>query len=259
MAQFTPAYTGDPGLVLTSVTEVDRTQTYWMFGRRGLTNEELDSKLTITQQDKEGNAVSTGRFLKVSLDLPYDYLPFLTCEFEDGTKVPESEAGVYVIKGKKGETLTKKLRFRFMNCNQTEAVAEREVTVVVNDIQKVWVYGENPDWQPPFTAIAFDAATLRFSDTEGLYLPTLPDEIYFGHKTLIIDISEASSDCVARVMNGWWSAVYEDNIQLTTGMKWEVQITEEMANDCAKSVGGKDLNLLLTKGSCTIKSVYYEE
>jgi hypothetical protein len=60
-------------------------------------------------------------------------------------------------------------------------------------------------------------------------------------------------------MNGWWSAVYEDNIQLTTGMKWEVQITEEMANDCAKSVGGKDLNLLLTKGSCTIKSVYYEE
>ena len=71
-AQFTTAYTGDPGLVLTSVTEVNRTQTYWMFGRRGLTNEELDSKLTITQQDKDGNAVSTGRFLKVSRDLPYN-------------------------------------------------------------------------------------------------------------------------------------------------------------------------------------------
>ena len=259
MAQFTHAYTGDPGLVLTSVTEVDRTQTYWMFGRRGLTNEELDSKLTITQQDRDGNAVSTGRFLKVSLDLPYNYLPFLTCEFEDGTKVPESDAGVYVIKGKKGETLTKKLRFRFMNCNQTEAVAEREVTVVVNDIQKFWVYGENPDWQPPFTASAWDAAALRFSDTEGMYLPTLSDEIYYGHKTLVVDVSEASDDCVARVMNGWWSAVYEDNIQLSSGMKWEVQITEEMANDCAKSAGGRDLNFLLLSGSCTISSVYYEE
>lgn len=258
-AQFTSAYTGDPGLVLTSVTEVNRTQTYWMFGRRGLTSEELDSKLTITQQDMNGNADSNGRFLKVSLDLPYNYLPFLTCEFEDGTKVPESETGVYLIKGKKGETLTKKLHFRFMNCNQTEAVADREVTVVVNDIQKTWIYGENPEWQPPFTVSAWDAAALRFSGNEGKYLPYLPDEFYFGHKTLIIDVSEASDDCVARVMNGWWSAVYEDNIQLSSGMKWEVQITEEMANDCARGAGGKDLNLLLTSGSCTIRSVYIEE
>lgn len=258
-AQFTSAYTGDPGLVLTSVTEVNRTQTYWMFGRRGLTSEELDSKLTITQQDMNGNADSNGRFLKVSLDLPYNYLPFLTCEFEDGTKVPESETGVYLIKGKKGETLTKKLHFRFMNCNQTEAVADREVTVVVNDIQKTWIYGENPEWQPPFTVSALDAAALRFSDTEGLYLPTLSDEIYFGHKTLVIDVAEASDDCVARVMNGWWSNTYEDNIQITSGMKWEVPITEEMARDCARSGDGKDLNLLLTSGSCTIRSVYYEE
>jgi len=220
---------------------------------------ELDSKLTITQQDMNGNADSNGRFLKVSLDLPYNYLPFLTCEFEDGTKVPESETGVYLIKGKKGETLTKKLHFRFMNCNQTEAVADREVTVVVNDIQKTWIYGEDSEWQPPFTVSAWDAAALRFSGNEGKYLPYLPDEFYFGHKTLIFDISEASDDCVGRVMNGWWSAVYEDNIQLSSGMKWEVQITEEMANDCAKSAGGKDLNLLLTSGSCTIRSVYIEE
>ena len=258
-AQFTTAYTGDPGLVLTSVTEVNRTQTYWMFGRRGLTNEELDSKLTITQQDKDGNAVSTGRFLKVSLDLPYNYLPFLTCEFEDGTKVPESETGVYLIKGEEGEMLTKKLRFRFMNCNQTEAVTEREVTVVVNDLQKYWIYGENPDLEPPFVVSAWDAAALRFSSTEGRYLPTLLDEIYFGHKTLVIDVSEASDDCVARVMNGWWSAVYEDDIQITSGMKWKISITDEMARDCAKGAGGKDLDLLLTSGSCTIKSVYYEE
>jgi len=259
MAQFTPAYTGDPGLVLTSVTEVNRTQTYWMFGRRGLTSEELDSKLTITQQDETGNADSNGRFLKVSLDLPYNYLPFLTCEFEDGTKVPESEPGVYLIKGKEGETLTKKLRFRFMNCNQTEAIADREVTVAINAVQKTWIYGEYPEWQPPFTVTAWDAVPLRFSSNEGTYLPYLSDEVYFGHKTLVVEISEASDDCVGRVMNGWWSTVYEDNIPLTSGVKWEIQITDEIANDCARSGGGRDLNLLLTSGSCTINAVYIEE
>ena len=259
MAQFTTAYTGDPGLVLTSVTEVDNKQTYWMFGRRGLTNDELASKLTITQQDRDGNAVSRGRFLKVTLDLPYDYLPFLTCDFEDGTKVPETETGVYLIKGKLGETLTKKLRFRFMNCNQTEAVAERTITVYIDHVQRYWIYGEYPEIEPPFTPAAWDAAALRFSDNEGSHLPTLPDEVYFGHKTLIVDVSEATADCVARVMNGWWSAVYQDNVQITSGMKWEIPITEEMARDCAKGGEGKDLDLMITSGSCTISSVYYEE
>lgn len=256
---FSNTYGGDPGLVLISTTEVDKAQTYWMFGRRGLTDEELESKLTVVQQDEGENPSSTGRFLKVTLDLPYDYYRFLTCEFEDGTKVPESSPGVYVVKAKKGEELTMKLRFRFKNCNRTEAVTERTFTIKVDQLQKTWLYGEYPDWQPPFSVGTLDAASLRFSDTEGLHFPTLSDEIYYGHKTLIIDVSEASDDCVARVMNGWWSAVYEDNIQLSTGMKWEVQITEEMANDCAKSAGGRDLNLLLTSGSCTIRSVYIEE
>jgi hypothetical protein len=258
-ANFTNTYGSEPGLVLVSTSEVDRAQTYWMFGRRGLTDEELESKLTITQQDEGENPRSTGRFLKVTLDVPYDYHRLLTCEYEDGTKVPETSEGVYVIKGTNGETLTKTLRFRYKNSNQTEAVTERTFTVTIDNLQRVYIYGENPDWEPPFTASAENAAALRFSDTEGMYLPTLSDEIYFGHKTLIIDVSEASDDCVGRVMNGWWSAVYEDNIQLTTGMKWEVQITDEIANDCARSAGGKDLNLYITKGSCTIKSVYYEE
>ena len=260
MAQFTTAYTGDPGLVLTSVTEVNRTQTYWMFGRRGLTDEELASKLTITQQDRDGNADSTGRFLKVTLDLPYNYLPFLTCEFEDGTKVPTSDVGVYLIKGTKGETLTKKLRFRFMNCNQTEAVAEREVTVVVTDLQKTYIYGENPDWEPPFQPGAWDAAAMRFSSNEGSHLPYIPDDVYFGLKTLIFDVSDVSEDFDLKVMNGWWSATYYDHVKWKSGLN-ELQITEQMAKDCARGSGGegRDLDLMLYSGSMTLNAVYYEE
>lgn len=63
-------------------------------------------------------------------------------------------------------------------------------------------------------------------------------------------------------MNGWWSARYDDDqdVEVKSGL-WEIQITEKMAKDCAKGNGGegKDLDLMLTSGSCTINSVYYEE
>jgi len=249
-----------PGLVLTSVTELERMQTYWMFGRRGLTSEELESKLIVTQLDEDGNVSSTGRFLKVELDLPYnDYYRLLAVEFEDGSEVQQVEEGLYTIKGKSGETLTKTIRFRFKNCNQTEAVTERTFTVTIDQLQKVWIYGENPEVEPPFQPAAWDAAAMRFSSTEGKYLPTLADEIYFSHKTLILDVVEASDDCTARVMNGWWSNTYEDNIPLSSGMKWEVKITDEMARECAKGGDGKDLDLMIISGSCTINAVYYEE
>jgi hypothetical protein len=180
-------------------------------------------------------------------------------EFEDGSEVQQVEEGLYTIKGKSGETLTKTIRFRFKNCNQTEAVTERTFTVTIDQLQKVWIYGENPEVEPPFQPAAWDAAAMRFSSTEGKYLPTLADEIYFSHKTLILDVVEASDDCTARVMNGWWSNTYEDNIPLSSGMKWEVKITDEMARECAKGGDGKDLDLMIISGSCTINAVYYEE
>ena len=107
----------------------------------------------------------------------------------------------------------------------------------------------------------WDAAPLRFSSSEGQNFPTLSDDIYFGFKTLIVDVKEASEGCMARVQNGWWSSVYAENIPLTSGMKWEVQLTEQIAKECAKGNGGegRDLNLLLTNGNATFTSVYYEE
>ena len=64
--------------------------------------------------------------------------------------------------------------------------------------------------------------------------------------------------CTVRVMNGWWSATYADNVPLQVGL-WELPITDDMAKDCAKGGDSKDLDLLMTRGSVTIKSVYYEE
>ena len=256
MGYFTNGY--GPGLVLTSVTEVNGVQTYWMFGPRGLTDEELESRLTVTQQDEDGNATSTGRFLKVTLDLPYDYYRFLTCEFEDGTIVPGESEGIYRVKGRLGETLTKTLRFRFKNCNQTEAVTERTFTIYIDNLQRFYIYGEDPSLQPPFQPGAWDAAAMRFSDYEGKYLPTLSDEIYFGLKTLIFDVSDVSEDFDLKVMNGWWSNTYYDHVKWVNGQN-ELQITETMARECARGGEGKDLDLLLYSGSVTLNSVYYEE
>ena len=85
--------------------------------------------------------------------------------------------------------------------------------------------------------------------------------MYWGFKTLIFDISEATPDCAGRIMNGWWSARYDDekDVQFTNGL-WELPLTEAIAKDCARGDGGagKDLDLMITSGSCTINSVYYE-
>ena len=140
---------------------------------------------------------------------------------------------------------------------------------VVPQYYKVWVYGEDPEWEPPFILEPGDASGGRFSYTEGKYLPTLPDEVYFGLKKLIFEITDATEGksifndddgvgTTARIMNGWWSATYEDDVPLTKGL-WELQITEKMANDCAKGGDGKDLILLMTRGSVKISSVYYME
>jgi len=145
-------------------------------------------------------------------------------------------------------------------------VVSTEYTVncqeITDPLQKFYIYGEDPAAQPPFSPAAWDAAEMRFSDNEGKHFPYLSDDVYWGFKTLIFEITDATPDCVGRIMNGWWSARYDDNkdVQFTNGL-WELPLTEAIAKDCARGNGGagKDLDLMVTSGSCTIKSVYYEE
>ncbi len=133
---------------------------------------------------------------------------------------------------------------------------------ITDPLQKFWIYGEDPVAQPPFTPAAWDAAEMRFSDNEGKHFPYLSDDVYWGFKTLIFEITDATPDCAGRIMNGWWSARYDDDkdVKFTNGL-WELPLTEAIAKDCARGNGGsgKDLDLMVTSGSCTIKSVYYEE
>lgn len=159
--------------------------------------------------------------------------------------------------------------------------------VLTNPLSKVYIYGEKPEEQPAFTPGAWDAAAMRFSDNEGrcqygtaveeddatgkyvaapLYtnLPYLSDNVYWGCKTLIFELSDVSDNCDMKVMNGWWSATYYDHVPVKSQMKgnlWELPLTAAIAADCAQGNGGggKDLDLMLYNGTMTVHAIYYEE
>ena len=133
-----------------------------------------------------------------------------------------------------------------------------ECQEITDPLVKYYIYGADPEKEPPFQPGAWQAADMRFSSTEGAHLPTIPDDVYFGLKTLIVDVSDASADCNLMVHNGWWSNTYISDWPLVSGQN-ELQITETMAKECAKGGDGKDLQLLLKSGSFTLNSVYYEE
>ena len=143
----------------------------------------------------------------------------------------------------------------------TELKAEYPVSCqeITNALEKFWIYGLEKDPEHvPFQPGAWDAAAMRFSSTEGAHLPTIPDDVYFGLKTLIFDVSDVTADFDLKVMNGWWSNTYYDHVKWADGLN-ELQITETMAKECAKGGEGRDLDLMLYSGSMTLKSVYYEE
>jgi hypothetical protein len=143
---------------------------------------------------------------------------------------------------------------------------------ITDPLVKYYIYGDpnrseadkEEDPQLPFKPGAWDAAAMRFSSTEGAHLPTIPDEVYDGLKTLIFDVSDVTPDFDLKVMNGWWSNTYYDHVKWVDGLN-ELQITPTMARECAKKyvnedpAGGKDLDLMLYSGSMTLNAVYYEE
>ena len=142
----------------------------------------------------------------------------------------------------------------------TELTAEYPISCqeITDPLQKFYIYGGDPVAEPPFKPGAWDAAAMRFSSTEGAHLPTISDDVYFGLKTLIFDVSDVTEDFDLKVMNGWWSNTYYDHVKWVSGLN-ELQITETLAKECAKGGEGRDLDLMLYSGSMTLNSVYYEE
>ena len=162
---------------------------------------------------------------------------------------------------KKMKLGTHKVVLTALCADGTELTAEYPISCqeVTDPLQKFYIYGDpsKPE-EAPFKPAAWDAAEMRFSSTEGRHLPTIPDDVYFGLKTLIVDVSDASADCNLMVHNGWWSNTYISDWSIASGLN-ELQITETIAKECAKGGDGEVLQLLLKCGSMTVNSVYYEE
>ena len=132
--------------------------------------------------------------------------------------------------------------------------------------ERIYLYGDpkSSDLQLPFQPEAWIAAAMRFSDIDGQHFPSLSDEIYWGFKTLIIDVSDVTDDLDVRVMSGWWENFNADGSE--THVHWndglnEFQLTEDIAKICAGGNGGKnhDLQFMVIDGSCVVNSVYYED
>lgn len=203
----------------------------------------------------------------------------ITCE----TSAPVSAAWNIAGKDLAGNYVKKKVKLgeqvvklTALCGDGTELVVDFPLNVeeITDPLTKYYIYGEPGKGQQPFTLESGDAGAGRFSDNEGKYLPYLSDEVYWGLKTLIFEVLETKPGpfiwgddptvnipAALRIMNGWWSATYADGVEIPTGL-WELQLTDEIAKDCAsKKSGGKgmDLDLLVTSGSVTIGSVFYEE
>lgn len=144
---------------------------------------------------------------------------------------------------------------------------------ITDPLTKYYIFGDPKDAVAPLVMNQGDAGAGRFSDNEGKGLPYLADGVYWGFKTLIFDLEAEGSDAgiwgepagpaMVRIMNGWWAATYADEVEIPNGKQlWELQLTKEIAADCAskKSGGeGKDLDILVRRGKLTVNSVYYEE
>lgn len=244
--------------------------TFWTFQQRGILPEEIDDQVVISQFDKNNNPAADGCYFKVSFkdgdNRKYGF------ECIDGTRILTFD-GYSRVKAEPGTICQKDIRVWTVNCNYDTLSVTRTLTFNMDTKPSVrfYIYGEPGSGQAPFSPGAWDAAAMRFSDNEGRFkdingnqgnLPYLSDDIYWGFKTLIFDISDATDDCYGRVMNAWWSCRYDDDVDVhfTNGL-WELPLTEEIAKDCAQGNGGggRDLDIMITSGSCIINAVYYDD
>ena len=209
---------------------------------------EVSPEELVLSEDGEGILIITSN-VKWEISTTASWLTFSASSGESGGQVTvrandssKSERAALVVV--KGENISRQV----------------VVTQMAPRVRKHYIYGDvaNYPQQTPFQPGAWDAAAMRFSDIDGAHFPTIPDEVYFGLKTLIFDVSDVSEDFDLKVMNGWWSATYYDHVKWVNGLN-ELQITDDMAKQCAEGGEGKDLDLMLYNGSCTINAVYYEE
>ena len=229
-----------------------------------ITVEELIAKTTVTT-DKSGDG-KNGNILTCKTSAPVTAVWTIA-----GKNLPGNYAQKKMRVGEYVVTLTG------LCSDGTEVKADFPINceVETDPIKKKYFYGEDPVAQPEFWLESGDAAAGRFSDNEGKYFPFIDGDTYFGHKTLVFEITDAvegqfiwagdpagtdDMGLTVRVMNGWWNPTFADNVPIGKGY-WELEITDDIAKSCAPSDAGgegKDLDLLMTRGKVKIKACYYE-
>ena len=229
-----------------------------------ITVEELIAKTTVTT-DKSGDG-KNGNILTCKTSAPVTAVWTIA-----GKNLPGNYAQKKMRVGEYVVTLTG------LCSDGTEVKADFPINceVETDPIKKKYFYGEDPVAQPEFWLESGDAAGGRFSDNEGKHFPFIDGDTYFGHKTLVFEITDAvegqfiwaadpagtdDMGLTVRVMNGWWNPTFADNVPIGKGY-WELEITDDIAKSCAPSDAGgdgKDLDLLMTRGKVKIKACYYE-
>ena len=205
-----------------------------------ITVDELKAKTTVTV-DKDANG-QNGNIITCSTSAPVNAKWTIAGKDVVGNYAKKKmRVGEYVI------TLTG------LCPDGTEVTAEYPINcqVETDPIKKRYFYGEDPAKQPEFWLESGDAAGGRFSDNEGKYFPYLDGETYFGHKTLVFEVTDTEEG----------KFIWGDDTVVPTKGYWELEITEQMAKECASSNDGgdgKDLDLLMTRGRIKIKACYYE-
>lgn len=101
----------------------------------------------------------------------------------------------------------------------------------------------------------------RFSDSEGTYFPSIPMEVYemlcTNNIPLMVEFSQVNeTNTLGRVMTGWWSPIYYENLPISTEEPLAIYITLEMLDTLSR-------NLVLFNGLDTtqdiiVTKVYYE-
>ncbi len=220
-----------------------------------ITQDELDSKTSITVdndgQGHNGNIITCQTSAPVNAKWEINGKQYLGNYSRNKMRV-----GEYLVK------------MTALCADGKELTIEKTIKceVETDPIKKKYFYGEDPAKQPEFWLESGDAAGGRFSNNEGKYFPYLDDDTYNGLKTLVFEVTDAQegqfiwgSDVglTCRIMNGWWSSTYADDVVPEVGY-WEVPITEQMAKECALGGDAKDLDLLMTRGRIKIKACYYE-
>lgn len=192
----------------------------------------------------------------------------VTCE----THAPVSAAWNAGGKDLAGNYVTKKLKLgehvitlTALCGDGTKLTAEFPVKVqeITDPLVKYYLYGEPGKGQEPFEVPSWNSNYMRFSDTDSPVFKVLPDNVYWGFKTLIYDCAEGT-DAVVKVMSGWWDNVNVDDQHWVAGLN-ELQLTEDIAKICAKkdlennACTGHELTTMVTSGTAIVKAVYYEE